>query len=222
MQNGRERLGELVKSIREHRGLSQEALRVSLAGINRSNIAHLEQGLRLPKPEILEKICLSLGVPRNYWEEFLSPDVQTRSDFEEQLGELCGRSVTLDGHELSTRLVADKAIKRLFDGSHSEVQLHDLFNSILVFYGVRPLSFDFFHQYFDANSFASPISLKNSVLRFQEDAVRLYSTFEDGYEKLNSATSITDCLAPIGIKDIKEFKRYKTTKTELDKLCCCF
>jgi transcriptional regulator with XRE-family HTH domain len=187
MQNSRERLGELVKSMREHKGLSQDALSQALPGINRSNIAHLEQGLRLPKPEILEKICQQLDIPKNYWEEFLNHDVQTRSDFEEQLAELCGRSVTLDGHELSTRLVADKAIKRLFDGSHSEVQLHDLFNSILVFYGVRPASAEFFKKYFNANNFASPTAFRASVLLFQEDAVRLYSTFEDGYEKLNES-----------------------------------
>jgi transcriptional regulator with XRE-family HTH domain len=205
MQNSRERLGELVKSMREHRGLSQDALSQALPGINRSNIAHLEQGLRLPKPEILKRICLQLDIPRNYWEEFLNHDVLTRSDFEEQLAELCGRSVTLDGHELSTRLVADKAIKRLFDGSHSEVQLHDLFNSILVFYGVRPASAEFFKNYFNANSFASPAAFRTSVLVFQEDAVRLYSTFEDGYEKLNEASSIDACLSPIEIKNTRGY-----------------
>lgn len=205
MQNARVRLGELIKSMREHKGLSQEALKQLLTGINRSNIAHLEQGLRLPKPEILEKICQELGIPRNYWEEFLSQDVQTRSDFEEQLAELCGRSVTLDGHELSTRLVADKAIKRLFDGSHSEIQLHDLLNSILVFYGIRPVSSDFFKKYFDANSFASPVAFRDSVVCYQEDAVRLFSTFEDGYERLNEAASIAKCLEPIGIKDTRGY-----------------
>lgn len=201
MQNSRERLGELVKSMREHKSLSQDTLSNSLTGINRSNIAHLEQGLRLPRPEILEKICVKLDIPRNYWIEFLNQDVQTRSDFEEQLAELCGRSVTLDGHESSTRFVADKAIRRLFDGTHSEIQLHDLFNSILVFYGVRPASKEFFNRYFNATSFASPDAFRNSVLAYQEDAVRLYSTFEDGYEKLNEATSVVECLAPIGIKE---------------------
>lgn len=205
MQNSRERLGELVKSIREYRGLSQDALSAALSGINRSNIAHLEQGLRLPKPEILQEICQKLDIPRNYWTEFLSQDVQTRSDFEDQLAELCGHSVTLDGHELSTRLVADKAIKRLFDGSHSEIQLHDLLNSILVFYGVRPVSNEFFKRYFNANSFASPDTFRNSVLVFQEDAVRLYSTFEDGYQKLNETLNVDECLAPIGKKETQGY-----------------
>ena len=205
MQNSRERLGELVKSMREHKNLTQDALAATLPSINRSNIAHLEQGLRLPRPEILEKICKKLDIPKFYWGEFLSQDVQTRSDFEEQLAELCGKSVTLDGHEASTRLVADKAIKRLFDGTHSEIQLHDLFNSILVFYGIRPASQEFFQKYFSANSFASPSSFRDSVLVYQEDAVRLYSTFEDGYETLNAATSVVVCLAPIDIKDVQSY-----------------
>lgn len=205
MQNNRERLGELIRSMREHKGLTQDSLSNALSGVNRSNIAHLEQGLRLPKPDILEKICKKLEVPKNYWAEFLSEDVQTRSDFEEQLSELCGRSVTLDGHEPSTRLVADKAIKRLFDGTHSEIQLHDLFNSILVFYGIRPASNQFFKKYFAANSFASPSTFQASVKNYQEDAVRLYSTFEDGYEKLNESLNIESCLEPIGIKDTQGY-----------------
>ena len=205
MQNSRERLGELVKAMREHKGFSQDTLSAALPGINRSNIAHLEQGLRLPRPDILERICTKLEIPKQYWIEFLNQDVQTRSDFEEQLAELCGRSVSLDGHETSTRLVADKAIKRLFDGTHSEIQLHDLFNSILVFYGVRPTSQEFFRKYFNANTFASPNSFRESVLIYQEDAVRLYSTFEDGYEKLNKTTNIHQCLSAIGIKDIQGY-----------------
>ncbi|ABD69549.1 transcriptional regulator, XRE family [Rhodoferax ferrireducens T118] len=205
MQNSRERLGELVKSMREHKKLSQDALSSALPGINRSNIAHLEQGLRLPRADILEQICIHLDIPKNYWMEFLDQDVQTRSDFEEQLAELCGRSVTLDRHETSTRLVADKAIKRLFDGTNSEFQLHNLFNSILVFYGVRPASQQFFKKYFKTNSFTSPTAFRNSVLIYQEDAVRMYSTFEDGYEKLNKATNIDQCLAAIDIKDIKGY-----------------
>lgn len=205
MQNSRERLGELVKSMREHKKLSQDALSIALPGINRSNIAHLEQGLRLPRADILEQICIHLDIPKNYWIEFLDQDVQTRSDFEEQLAELCGRSVTLDRHETSTRLVADKAIKRMFDGKNSEVQLHNLFNSILVFYGVRPASQQFFKKYFNTNSFTSPIAFRNSVLIYQEDAVRMYSTFEDGYEKLNKATNIDQCLSAIDIKDIQGY-----------------
>jgi transcriptional regulator with XRE-family HTH domain len=205
MQNSRERLGELVKSMREHKGITQDALAATLVGINRSNIAHLEQGLRLPSAAILEEICKKLDIPKTFWNEFLSPDVQTRSDFEEQLSELCGRSITLDGHEASTRLVADKAIRRLFDQTHSEIQLHDLLNSILVFYGVRPASADFFKRYFTVGSFASPVAFKDSVLNYQEDAVRLYSTFEDGYETLNSASSVATCLAPINVKDIQSY-----------------
>ena len=45
-------LGDLVSKTRRERRLSQDGLATKLgAPINRSTIAHLEQGLRLPQPE---------------------------------------------------------------------------------------------------------------------------------------------------------------------------
>lgn len=205
MQNSRERLGELVKAIREHNGLSQEQLASQLDGVNRSNIAHLEQGLRLPRTEILEKICNRLSIPGKFWKEFLSANAQLRSDFEEKLSELCGESVSLDGLDASTKQVADKAIGRLFEETHSAAQAHDLLNSILVFYGVQPTSKSFFNHYFKPSDFSSTDSLKEAISKFQEDAVRLYSTFKDGYLQLNLAPDISISLNPLKPIDVSRY-----------------
>lgn len=59
-------LGQLVKFFREHRSLTQQQLADKI-GTNRSAIAHLEQGLRLPDGELLESVCGRLGIPTPLW-----------------------------------------------------------------------------------------------------------------------------------------------------------
>ena len=213
MENSRQKLGELVKAMREQQGLSQEAFGKKIVGANRSVIAHFEQGLRLPKPELLEKICTSLNIPKVYWEEFLDAEVQVRIDFEEQLEELCGRKVSLAGHDPTCRTVADSAIKKLFEGTRSDAQLQDLFNSILVFYGVRPVSPDFFYRYLGANCFGSVNAFKEAVLKYQQDVVRLFSNFEDGYEELNSCRSLEGVLTPLNKREISSYSSRAEWKT---------
>jgi transcriptional regulator with XRE-family HTH domain len=201
MENSRQQLGELVRAIREQREYSQESLAKQIQGCNRSAVAHLEQGLRLPRPDLLQGICGFLNLPRIYWEEFLDPEIQTRLDFEEQLEELCGRKVSLSGHDQTSRTVADRAIKKLFDGTRSDAQLQDLFNSVLVFYGVHPISADFYRQYLGANAFGSVNSFREAVLVYQQDVVRLFSNFEDGYEKLNACSARAEWKIPNDIDD---------------------
>lgn len=59
-------LGQLVKFFREHRDLTQQQLADQL-GTNRSAIAHLEQGLRLPDGDLLESVCTTLDIPSPLW-----------------------------------------------------------------------------------------------------------------------------------------------------------
>lgn len=63
-------LGQLVKLCREHRGLTQEELARQL-GLGRTAVAHLEQGLRLPDPATLRRLCEHLGLPSVLWEGFI-------------------------------------------------------------------------------------------------------------------------------------------------------
>jgi transcriptional regulator with XRE-family HTH domain len=59
-------LGMLVKFFREHRSLTQQQL-ADIVGTNRSAIAHLEQGLRLPDGDLLNAVCVYLDVPVPLW-----------------------------------------------------------------------------------------------------------------------------------------------------------
>jgi transcriptional regulator with XRE-family HTH domain len=65
-------LGKLVQSVREQRRFTQQQLSNELRGIvrNRSAVAHLEQGLRLPDGDELEGICRYLGIPEAFWVGF--------------------------------------------------------------------------------------------------------------------------------------------------------
>jgi transcriptional regulator with XRE-family HTH domain len=66
-------LGQLVKLCREHRGLTQDQLAKEL-DLSRTAVAHLEQGLRLPEPRSLGRLCEHLGLPPVLWEGFIPRD----------------------------------------------------------------------------------------------------------------------------------------------------
>jgi transcriptional regulator with XRE-family HTH domain len=66
-------LGQLVKLCREHRGLTQDQLAKELE-LSRTAVAHLEQGLRLPEPLGLRRLCEHLGLPPVLWEGFIPGD----------------------------------------------------------------------------------------------------------------------------------------------------
>jgi transcriptional regulator with XRE-family HTH domain len=59
-------LGEAVAIFRTHHGLTQQQV-ADEVGTNRSVVAHLEQGLRIPDGELLERICKRLKMPEHFW-----------------------------------------------------------------------------------------------------------------------------------------------------------
>lgn len=196
-----EHLGTLVKAHRELKEWTQEelvaALEGTVSGVNRSQVAHLEQGLRIPKPDVLESICSVLGVPPQYWRPFQRQASLQRFDFEERLAELAGRAVTLDGHDESTWTVAEQAIAHLFGQTVSTLQTFDRFNSILVYYGVESVSRSFFDHYLGAKAFGSLMVFDEHVRLYQKDAIRLYSTLAEAYRELNRAAELQEVLAPL-------------------------
>ena len=72
-------LGYLVRTYREQRGLTQEKFVTELPiRTNRSSVAHLEQGLRLPPPQTLHAICTHLDIPEALWHSFESDHLRQR------------------------------------------------------------------------------------------------------------------------------------------------
>lgn len=201
MHTSRQRLGETVKAHREQEGLSQEELGKKFPSGNRSIVAHLEQGLRIPKPDQLSAICTTLRIPAKFWKPFTEQEIQIRLDFEEAIEELTGKAVTLDGLDAPSQKIADSAIRNLFQGRLSKTQLLDALNSVLVFYDIRPLSLTFFEYYFSPESFGSTSAFLKAVVHYQRDAVRLFSTFEEAFFEFNNKPSIDKYLDAIRPKD---------------------
>lgn len=198
MLTRKEELGTLVRELRESKQLSQdEVARDCGAETSRSAVAHLEQGVRIPRPKVLEALCTYVGVPQSYWRPFTNERSLRRLEFEEVLSELVGRAVSIDPQDLPSQVTVEALINRLFTQTPSKSQLYDLFSSILVYYGVGPVTRSFFENYFEPAAFGSIEAYRRAVERYQMDAVRLYSTFAEAFDTLGSGRDVRSILAQL-------------------------
>ena len=206
MPTDHNQLAELVKAHREHRELSQEELAAQCGvATNRSAIAHLEQGLRIPKPDVLAAVCKFLQIPAVFWEPFTNEDSLERIEFEEILAEIVGRPVTLTHLDQESRTSAEKQVRHLLTVQLSPEQTYDLFNSVLVFYGVPAVSWTFFERYLGRDAFSSLDSLRQKITVYQYDAVQLFSTFAEAYRVLNSIPDVKSALAPLEPRSVDSY-----------------
>jgi transcriptional regulator with XRE-family HTH domain len=188
----------MVKIHREHKNLSQEAVAKNCGVVtSRTAVAHLEQGIRLPKPEILSSICKYLDIPKQIWESFIHEDSLLRFEFEDALSEFVGHSVNLDSHDAAAQKTAESLISTIFSTNPSSSQLLDTFNSILVYYGFGPITKIFFDKYFDPSSFGSLEAFRSSIDHYHMDAIRLFPTFSEAFETLNNISDLNSVLLPI-------------------------
>lgn len=203
-----ETLAELVRSRREARGLSQPALAQSI-GTNRSAIAHLEQGRRLPPRKVLESLCSSLDIASSDWASLLEPELENIAQFEECVSELCGRTVTLRPHDDHATSVARAQIRQILDAEprpSDSKNICDSFNSILVFYGVKPMSIDFFRRFIGPDGATSIERLASKIQQYQALAMRLFSTFSEAYDQLNSPGALESLLSPLESRSNSEYR----------------
>lgn len=198
-----ESLAEHIKSHREHKNISQKSLADSLK-ITRSNIAHLEQGLKLPSAEILEKICTFIDLPVSYWKTFTSDKAILRANFEIILKELVGESITALNLDSTVIQNVEEQIHEIFKKVLTNEQLYNHFNSILVFYGITPVIRSFFFRYFTIGSFKKIELFKESVDKYLIEALRLFSSLKDAFNKLNSE-EFENILNPLNQPDISHY-----------------
>ncbi|MGE0790080.1 MAG: helix-turn-helix domain-containing protein [Sandaracinaceae bacterium] len=195
-------LGDYVRAAREDQGISQDDLAGRVTPpTNRTAVALLEQGRRLPASATLESLCTHLGVPRRFWEGLLDQSQVTRAAFEEALGELVGRRVSLRDHDEESASVAHDAVLGLFNTSRTEEQLHRAFAAALVNYDVAPPSLAFFKRFLRAEAFTSVDAFAARVEDYQAQAIRLYSSFAAAYEHLGASDRLDDALAPLRGRD---------------------
>lgn len=200
-------LGGLVRASRTDKGITQEELAKQVGnGVNRSVVAHFEQARRTPSDTALASICDFLSIPRSLWISFTYPEHRLRLDFEEALSELVGRSVSLRALDEESEHVANVAIASLFEGQRDEAKTLDALNSLLVFYSVKPQTPAFFLRYFGVESTKSADSFMSGVLRFQMDAIRLFSTFREAYLLMNEPGQLDSRLKPLIERDVAIFR----------------
>ncbi|UAY51284.1 helix-turn-helix domain-containing protein [Ferruginibacter albus] len=199
--SSKESLGNMVKAHRESKKISQIELAKEIGGhVNRSHIAHLEQGLRLPPTAILAEICQKLNIPEQFWKPFTSKEAVLRMEFESWLSELVGIPISLTNHDKSVIEVVEKLVSDIFSKTFTSEQAYSFFQRILVFYDIPQMSTEFFERYITPDAFKDIASFQQRIEEYQKDAIRLFSSFEDAYAALNSHKKLSEILFPLTIK----------------------
>lgn len=199
-------LGSLVRAFREHRGLTQEQLARDAGHIPRTAVAHLEQGHRLPASEHLRALSKHLQLPDALVEPFLRPSAARRVEFEAELGELIGQEVSIAHLDSQASFVVETAVTSLIGVAITNHAAFDILREIQVFYGIRPVSQQFFDRYFKADSFQDLGQLSAAVRRYQAEAIRLFPTFAQAYEEMNRAGDLTALVAVLGTRSLDNYR----------------
>jgi transcriptional regulator with XRE-family HTH domain len=184
------RIGRLVAEYRAQKAMSQAQVADQIKGSNRTMIALLEQGIRLPASEQLEEICTLLAIPRHLWIGATHQDYLKAMDFEEQLSELIGKPVSIGSLDAISQNLAIEAISQLLSRGMSSEQAHAHFNSILTFYGEKSVSRQFFDRFLTSGAFTGIDAFKRRVEDFQKIAIRIYGSFRQAFKTLRSASDI--------------------------------
>lgn len=198
-------LGVLFRAFREHRGWSQSKLADEAGGVPRTAVAHLEQGLRLPAVQHLRALVVACGIPEALIDGFLHPRAHLRVNFEAELGELIGQPISISRLDRQATHAVEDAIESLVGADVTNQQAFDTLREILVFYGLRPVSREFFDAYFKADSFQSVERFGASVRRYQEDAIRLFPTFSQAFDVMNRESGMGAILAPLRSRSLDPF-----------------
>lgn len=199
-------LGDLFRQFREMEQLTQEALADRCgAAVNRTQIALLEQGRRLPKPDSLRAIAAQLRIPEETWAPFAKDESHLRQQFEASVSELVGRMVGLRSMDIESVHAAEATIRTLFSGTLTATQSFDTLNSALLFYAVPRMSRAFFERYLGSTAFQSVELFDAAVRRFHEEAIRLFSTFAEAYHRMNTSSNLAAVLEPLATKDLRPY-----------------
>ena len=138
MRSAIAQLGFLIKAFREARGLTQSELVDNLqVTTNRTVIAHLEQGLRLPQPHVLREIGIFLKIPEELWSSFESDKIKPGVDLEvgSGIGVFMPRTIAVSGIMGSGKTTLAKQLGKAFgylyiaESKRSTQYLKDLFDN---------------------------------------------------------------------------------------------
>ena len=203
----RARLGRTVAEFRIRRGqmMTQEKL-ADEVGITRTAIAHLEEGREIPKPELIAAICEKLGIHEQLWRAYTHEFFEKGFVFHELACELVGRRISMSDHSATDQLVALDRTQRLFQTKLTDVQAHAEVNSLLVFYGERPITRAFFERYLRGDAFASNEGFLRRLRQFQAEALRLYGNFRRAFTRMSRVEDLEVELSPLQPKNLDPYR----------------
>lgn len=211
-------IGTLVRAARADRGLSQEDLAAAVSPpTNRTAVALLEQGRRLPPESALRSICSYLHVPTSLWEPLLDKDVVLRLEFEDALSELVGHEVSLRHHDRPAVHVAQRSVLALLGTGKTKEQLYDSFCAVLVHYGLRQPRRPFFDHYLSPDSFRTLATFREAIQVYQRDAIRLFASFGEAYSVLAQSADVENLLAPLAKRSVDKH-RERTEWTLIEEI----
>lgn len=200
------RIGRIVADYRGRKGqiLTQEKLGEAV-GETRTTVAYLEEGRELPKIDIITSICERLEIPTNEWMAATHPFYKDGYIFHELACELVGRRVSLSDHAASDQLIALDRAEALFKDKMSVEQAHTHVNALLVFYGERPLSIEFFNRYLGSDAFHSNTHFLDKLRMFQSEAMRLYGNFRRAFTRMSRVADFKAEIAPLERRSLSHY-----------------
>lgn len=126
------------------------------------------------------------------------------------MSELVGSSVTLSNFDSPTHLAAERQINTLFDSNLDRKKTFDLLKTILVYYGVPRMSFEFYDYFLGEDAFMKLDRFQQAIRKYQMKAIRLFSTFREAYTKLNKEGDLKQFFRPLEpLKKIEIDLQYK-------------
>ena len=200
------RIGRAVADYRGRKGqvLTQEKV-AEAVGISRTAVAHLEEGRELPSTDKLAEICERVEMPHSEWIAATHSYYIDGYIFHELVCELLGRRVALADHAATDQLIVLDRVATLFHDKLTPQQAHSQVNSILIFYGERPLTFDFFNRYLGIDAFRSNETFLARLRRFQSEAMLLYGNFRRAFTRMSRILDLKAELHPIDQRSLDSY-----------------
>ncbi len=193
---GIRQIGQHVLQYRLQHGYSQDELAKRI-GRSRNTIAFLEQGRRLPGPEVLDQIAEILDIPDLEWQVLSHHQYVLAHQFQDLLSELLGKALNLSLLDRVAQRLLMEQIHHFLDRQHhpmSQVQAHRHFNSLLTFFGEQAVSKAFYDTFWDHGNFASLSEFEQALRRFQKEAMRMFGSFRKAFKTLSMLEDLSEHL----------------------------
>jgi len=198
-------VGRLIAEYRAQKGLTQEKVAEAIPNSTRSEVAYMEEGHRLPPPDQLARICEFLEIPRDFWAAATHPDYIRAMHFQELLGEMLGKPLSLRQLDWAGATLAVEAVSQMLSIKMSTSQSFDHFNSILTFYGERPTTRQFFDRFLGEDAFFSLGAFESKVRKFQAVGLRLFGNFRKSWKTLASSEALGEALGSLMAVGTEQF-----------------